>query len=53
MIGGGGSACGRADHGIGIRETDAASYVHKIVVKLNLTLVMTPIHMVIHPSPTR
>ena len=27
MIGGGGSACGRADHGIGITEADAASFV--------------------------
>ena len=27
MIGGGGSACGRADHGIGITETNAASFV--------------------------
>ena len=27
MIGGGGSACGRADHGIGITETGAASFV--------------------------
>ena len=27
MIGGGGSACGRADHGVGITETDAASFV--------------------------
>ena len=27
MIGGGGSGCNRADHGIGITETDAASFV--------------------------
>ena len=27
MIGGGGSSCGRADHGIGITETNAASFV--------------------------
>ena len=27
MIGGGGRACRRADHGIGITETDAASLV--------------------------
>ena len=27
MIGGGGSACERADHGIGITETNAASFV--------------------------
>ena len=27
MIGGGGSACRRADHGIGITEADAASFV--------------------------
>ena len=27
MIGGGGSRCARADHGIGITETDAASFV--------------------------
>ena len=27
MIGGGGSSCSRADHGIGITETDAASFV--------------------------
>ena len=27
MIGGGGSACSRADHGIGITETDKASFV--------------------------
>ena len=27
MIGGGGSSCARADHGIGITETDAASFV--------------------------
>ena len=27
MTGGGGSACGRADHGIGITEADAASFV--------------------------
>ena len=26
MIGGGGSDCGRADHGIGITEADAASF---------------------------
>ena len=29
MIGGGGSNCTRADHGIGITETDAASFVEK------------------------
>ena len=29
MIGGGGSGCSGADHGIGITETDAASFVHK------------------------
>ena len=29
MIGGGGSACRHADHGIGITETDAASFVDK------------------------
>ena len=28
MIGGGGSSCERADHGIGITEADAASFVH-------------------------
>ena len=27
MIGGGGSSCARADHGIGITEKDAASFV--------------------------
>ena len=27
MIGGGGKDCNRADHGIGITETDAASFV--------------------------
>ena len=27
MIGGGGSGCNRADHGIGITEADAASFV--------------------------
>ena len=27
MIGGGGSKCARADHGIGISETNAASFV--------------------------
>ena len=27
MIGGGGSSCARADHGIGITETAAASFV--------------------------
>ena len=27
MIGGGGRSCNRADHGIGITETDAASFV--------------------------
>ena len=27
MIGGGGSSCSRADHGIGITETDYASFV--------------------------
>jgi len=27
MIGGGGNACSRADHGIGITETGAASFV--------------------------
>jgi len=27
MIGGGGSSCERADHGIGITETNAASFV--------------------------
>ena len=27
MIGGGGSSCSRADHGIGITETDAGSFV--------------------------
>ena len=27
MIGGGGSSCERADHGVGITETDAASFV--------------------------
>ncbi|KAL9962300.1 hypothetical protein ACROYT_G031388 [Oculina patagonica] len=29
MIGGGGNACSRADHGIGITETDSASFVDK------------------------
>ncbi|XP_022809236.1 uncharacterized protein LOC111346197 [Stylophora pistillata] len=29
MIGGGGRSCARADHGIGITETDAASFVEK------------------------
>ena len=29
MIGGGGSSCSRADHGIGITEQDAASFVEK------------------------
>lgn len=28
MIGGGGSECARADHGIGITEADAASFIH-------------------------
>ena len=27
MIGGGGESCSRADHGIGITETNAASFV--------------------------
>ena len=27
MIGGGGSSCSRADHGIGVSETGAASFV--------------------------
>ena len=27
MIGGGGGSCARADHGIGITETDAASFI--------------------------
>ena len=27
MIGGGGNACWRADHGVGITATDAASFV--------------------------
>ena len=27
MIGGGGASCDRADHGIGITESDAASFV--------------------------
>ena len=30
MIGGGGSSCSRADHGIGITESDAASFVRSI-----------------------
>ena len=29
MIGGGGSSCNRADHGIGVTEQDAASFVEK------------------------
>ena len=29
MIGGGGSSCARADHGIGITETGAASFVEQ------------------------
>ena len=29
MIGGGGKSCSRADHGIGITEQDAASFVEK------------------------
>ena len=29
MIGGGGSSCDRADHGIGITETNAASFVEE------------------------
>lgn len=29
MIGGGGSRCPHADHGIGITETDQASFVEK------------------------
>ena len=29
MIGGGGRSCSRADHGIGITEQDAASFVEK------------------------
>ena len=29
MIGGGGSGCARADHGIGITETGAASFVER------------------------
>ena len=29
MIGGGGPGCYRADHGIGITETDAASFVEE------------------------
>ena len=28
MIGGGGSACGRADHGIGITEANEASFYY-------------------------
>ena len=27
MIGGGGASCARADHGIGITETDSASFI--------------------------
>ena len=30
MIGGGGGSCSRADHGIGITETDAASFVENV-----------------------
>jgi len=29
MIGGGGSSCSRADHGIGVVETNAASFVER------------------------
>ena len=29
MIGGGGKSCSRADHGIGITEAEAASFVEK------------------------
>ena len=29
MIGGGGSSCSRADHGVGITETDKASFVEQ------------------------
>jgi len=29
MIGGGGSSCSCADHGVGITETDAASFVEE------------------------
>ena len=29
MIGGGGSGCSGADHGIGITETDGASFIKK------------------------
>ena len=32
MIGGGGSSCARADHGIGITETNAASFVELVGV---------------------
>ena len=34
MIGGGGSACRRADHGIGITEADAASFVYKDITEI-------------------
>ena len=30
MIGGGGNSCSRGDHGIGITETDAASFVELV-----------------------
>ena len=50
MIGGGGSGCNRADHGIGITETNAASFVEPCGVYLNMTLDMTPQQG--DPSPT-
>ena len=53
MIGGGGSSCTRADHGIGIIEAGAASSLKIVVVKLNMTLVMMVQQIKFHLNPTR
>ena len=53
MIGGGGSSCARADHGIGIIEAGAASLLKMVVVKLNMTLVMMVQQIKFHLNPTR
>ena len=53
MIGGGGSSCARADHGIGIIEAGTASSLKMVVVKLNMTLVMMVQQIKFHLNPTR
>ena len=40
MIGGGGSSCLGADHGIGITRTDGSSFVHKGQVGTDTILVI-------------